>query len=293
MKKIAKVLSAAALALSLGACSMTASPEENVKNSSDMTLEQVFKKSQKADSELTSVHLDMESKQMITNDGNEEGSMDMSTASSSDLVMDPMTMHQTSTVNMAMEEMEGTELPLAEVEMYLTEQEIYMKDNMQNQWTILPNEMADMMKQSALQESALPENQLKQLEPYLDQFTFKQDDDHFILQLSLEGDQANDILKEGMGMMNEELQSTVEGVMENMSIENMELKMWIDKESFHTVKMEVQQKLEMNQNGESVKMDQTMKSDFSKFNEIDAIEVPAEVKESAVEMDSPFGQVNE
>jgi hypothetical protein len=290
MKKFAKVLSAAALALSLGACSMTASPEDDVKNSSDMTLEQVFTKSQKADSELSSVHMEMELKQTTQSEANEEESMDMSTTSSTDLVMEPMAMHQTSSVNMEMEEMEGTPLPLTEVEMYVTEKEIYLKDTMQNQWTTLPNEMADMMKESALQESSLPENQLKQFEPYLDQFTFTQDDDHFILQLSLEGDQANKILEEGMGMMNEELQSTVEGALENMSITTMNLKMWIDKESFHTVHMEVQQVIEMEQNGETVTMDQTMKSDFSKFNEIESIEVPAEVTEAAVEMENPFGQ---
>ncbi|WP_421377896.1 DUF6612 family protein [Bacillus salacetis] len=290
MKRITKVLTAAALALSLGACSTTASPEADVKNKSDLTLEQVFKNTQQADSELSSVHMDMELKQTTHNEESGEGSMDMSTTSSTDLVMDPMAMHQTSSVNMKMDEMEGNELPVAQVEMYVTEEEIYLKDNMQNQWTTLPNEMADLMKQSALQESSLPENQLKQFEPYLDQFTFKQDDETFILQLTLDGDQADKILKEGMGMMNDELQSTFEGAMEDMSISSMDLKMWIDKESFHTVKMEVQQTIEMKQNGEVVKLDQTMTSVFSKFNEIESIEVPAEVTESAVEMKSPFGQ---
>jgi hypothetical protein len=290
MKRITKVLTAAALALSLGACSTTASPEADTENKSDLTLEQVFKKTQQADSELSSVHMDMELKQTTLNEENEEGSMDMSTTSSTDLVMDPMTMYQTSSVKMKMDEMEGDELPVAQVEMYLTEEEIYLKDNMQNEWTTLPNEMTDLMKDSALQESALPENQLKQFEPYLDQFTFKQDDDTFILELSLEGDQADQILKEGMGMIDEDLATEFEGMMEDISISSMELKMWIDKESFHTVKMEVQQTMEMKQNGESVKFDQTMISDFSKFNEIESIEVPAEVTETAVEMESPFGQ---
>lgn len=290
MKKISKVLTAAALALSLGACSTTASPEADVKNKSELTLEQVFKNTVQADAELSSVHMEMEINQVTHNEANEEGSMNMSTTSSTDLVMDPMTMYQTSTVLMKMDETEGNELPVAQVEMYLTEEEIYLKDNMQNEWTKLPNEMADLMKDSALQESSLPENQLKQFQPYMDQFTFKQDDDTFILQLSLEGDQADKILKEGMGMMNEELQSSFDGMMDDISISNMELKMWIDKESFNTVKMELQQTIEMKQNGETTTLDQTMKSEFSKFNEVGSIEVPEEVIESAVEMESPFGQ---
>ncbi|TYR73990.1 hypothetical protein FZC79_16155 [Rossellomorea vietnamensis] len=290
MKKFSKVLATAALALSLGACSMTASPEDDAKNKSDLTLKEVFTNSQEADSELSSVHMDMELTQVSHDEAAEEGTMNMSTTSSTDLVMDPMTMYQTSSVNMTMDELEGSELPLAQVEMYLTEQEIYMKDNIQNEWTIVPNEMADLLKDAALQESSLPENQLKQLEPYLDDFTFKQDDDNFILQLSLEEEKADQLLKEGMALMGDELQSSFQGAMEDISLSKMDLKMWIDKESFHTVKMDITQKIEMTQDGKKVKVDQTMKSGFSKFNEIDSIEVPAEVTESAVEMESPFGQ---
>lgn len=283
-------LTAAALALSLGACSTTASPEADVKNKSDLTLEEVFKNTVQADSELSSVHMDMEINQVTHDETNKKESMNMNTTSSTDLVMDPMTMYQTSTVLMKLDESEGNEIPVAQVEMYLTEEEIYLKDDMQNQWTILPNEMADLMKDSALQESSLPENQLKQFQPYLDQFTFKQDDETFILQRSLKGDQADEILKEGMEMMNEELQASFNGMMEDISISDMELKMWIDKESFNTVKMELQQSIEMNQNGETVTMEQTMQSEFSKFNEFGSIEVPAEVTESAIEMESPFGE---
>jgi hypothetical protein len=290
MKKISKVLATAALALSLGACSMTASPEDDAKNKSDLTLKEVFTNSQKADSELSSVHMDMELTQITHDESAEEGTMNMSTSSSTDLVMDPMTMYQTSSVNMTMDELEGSELPLAQVEMYLTEQEIYMKDNIQNEWTTVPNEMADLLKDAALQESSLPENQLKQLEPYLDDFTFKQDDEAFILQLSLQGEKAEQLLKEGMALMGDELQSSFQGAMEEISLSKMDLKMWIDKESFHTVKMDITQKIELTQDGKKVKVDQTMKSGFSKFNEIDSIEVPAEVTESAVEMESPFGQ---
>ncbi|TYS18654.1 hypothetical protein FZC78_03800 [Rossellomorea vietnamensis] len=290
MKKFSKVLATAALALSLGACSMTASPEDDAKNKSDLTLKEVFTNSQKADSELSSVHMDMELTQITHDEAAEEGTMNMSTTSSTNLVMDPMTMYQTSSVNMTMDELEGSELPLAQVEMYLTEQEIYMKDNIQNEWTTVPNEMADLLKDAALQESSLPENQLKQLEPYLDDFTFKQDDDNFILQLSLEEEKADQLLKEGMALMGDELHSSLQGAMEEISLSKMDLKMWIDKESFHTVKMDITQKIEMTQDGEKVKVDQTMKSGFSKFNEIVSIEVPAEVTESAVEMESPFGQ---
>ncbi|MGD7022394.1 DUF6612 family protein [Rossellomorea vietnamensis] len=290
MKKFSKVLATAALALSLGACSMTASPEDDAKNKSDLTLKEVFTNSQKADSELSSVHMDMELTQVSHDESAEEGTMNMSTTSSTDLVMDPMTMYQTSSVNMKMDELDGSELPLAQVEMYLTEQEIYMKDNIQNEWTTVPNEMADLLKDAALQESSLPENQLKQLEPYLDDFTFKQDDDNFILQLSLEEEKADQLLKEGMALMGDELQSSFQGAMEDISLSKMDLKMWIDKESFHTVKMDITQKIEMTQDGKKVKVDQTMNSGFSKFNEIDSIEVPAEVTESAVEMESPFGQ---
>ncbi|MGD6967488.1 DUF6612 family protein [Rossellomorea vietnamensis] len=290
MKKISKVLATAALALSLGACSMTASPEDDAKNKSDLTLKEVFTNSQRADSELSSVHMDMELTQITHDEAAEEGTMNMSTASSTDLVMDPMTMYQTSSVNMMMDELDGSELPLAQVEMYLTEQEIYMKDNIQNEWTTVPNEMADLLKDAALQESSLPENQLKQLEPYLDDFTFKQDEDNFILQLSLEEEKADQLLKEGMALMGDELHSSLQVAMEEISLSKMDLKMWIDKESFHTVKMDITQKIEMTQDGEKVKVDQTMKSGFSQFNEIDSIEVPAEVTESAVEMESPFGQ---
>ncbi|MGD6802798.1 DUF6612 family protein [Rossellomorea aquimaris] len=290
MKKFSKVLATAALALSLGACSMTASPEDDAKNKSDLTLKEVFTNSQEADSELSSVHMDMELTQVSHDESAEEGTMNMSTTSSTDLVMDPMTMYQTSSVNMTMDELVGSELPLAQVEMYLTEQEIYMKDNIQNEWTTVPNKMADLLKDAALQESSLPENQLKQLEPYLDDFTFKQDDDNFILQLSLKEEKADQLLKEGMALMGDELQSSFQGAMEDISLSKMDLKMWIDKESFHTVKMDITQKIEMTQDGKKVKVDQTMKSGFSKFNEIDSIEVPAEVTESAVEMESPFGQ---
>ncbi|WP_456274564.1 DUF6612 family protein [Bacillus sp. AK031] len=290
MRKLSKLFTTAALVVTLGACSATASPEGNVQNQSDLTLKEVFDKSQKADAELNSFHMEMNLEQDIHEEASENGPMKMSTNSSSDIVLEPLTMHQTSSVNMSMDDTELSEIPVTQLEMYLGKEAIYMKENMQNQWTKLPNEMAGLLNGAAFQESSLPKNQLQQYEPYLDQFTFTQDENSYILQLALEGEEADKLLKEGMSIIQGELEGTFEGIMDDTSLLALNLKVSIDKESFHTTAMEVEQVIEMGKNGDITKMNQMIDSQFSNFNELESIVIPAEVTEAAVEMNSMFDQ---
>jgi hypothetical protein len=290
MRKLSKLLTTAALVVTLGACSTTASPEGDVQNQSDLTLKEVFDKSQKADAELNSFHMEMNIEQDIHEESSENGPMKMGTNSSSDIVLEPLAMHQTSSVNMSMDDTELSEIPVTQMEMYIDKDAIYMKENTQNQWTKLPNEMAGLLNGAAFQESSLPKNQLEQYEPYLDQFEFTQDENSYILQLAMDGEEADKLMKEGMSVLQGELEGTFEGIMDDTSLLSLNLKVWIDKESFHTTAMEIEQVIEMAKGEETTKINQVIDSQFSNFNKLESIDIPAEVTEAAVEMNSMFGQ---
>ncbi|MGD7044353.1 DUF6612 family protein [Jeotgalibacillus proteolyticus] len=275
-------LTSASLALVLAACSDTADPvdgsDEN--ENSDLTLEEVYEKSVQAGEDISSMEAVIQMDQNLTIPSEE---MEMKTASTieMDMVLEPLALYQK--VETTGEGMMESEEAMT-VESYLTEDGFYMYDAASEQWTKLPKEMSDEIIQLSNSQNQ-PNEQLKALEPFMEDFSFEQDDSSYILTLNASGEKFSEFLIEqasetmpdlGMGMSAEEL-------FEDTQFEDVMYEIEIDKETFLPSRLDMDMTMIMTMQGESLEIDQQTETVYENFNTIDEITVPQEVLDSAVE----------
>lgn len=283
MKKWTTLIAVATLSLGLAACNETAKPAEKteVTKKSELTLQEVYDKSIAASEELKSVRAVMDLNQKM-NIPNEENELEISSKMDMEYIVEPMQMHQkgTSTVSGLVE---GMTDQTSKSESYMTADEFYVYDESTGagQWMKLPQEMmAGIMNAS---EQANASDQLKQIEGYLDDFTFEQDNDNYILTLEASGEKFTELVKtqvdevmQSMGM-GEEIQM-------DFDIHSVNYLIHIDKETFQTNKLDVVFDMDMDIDGEKMNIVQDVKSTFSGFNEVEEIVIPQEVIDKAVEL---------
>ncbi|WP_144510662.1 DUF6612 family protein [Bacillus sp. FJAT-22090] len=281
MKKWTTILAVAALSLGLAACDEKAAPVENteVAKKSDLTLQQVYEKSIAVSEELKSVQavVDMKQKMHMPDQG-----MDLDVSSSMDMeyVIEPLQIHQkgTTSMNGIAEDLPAEAMNM---ESYITKDAFYMYEESTGQWMKFPQEMMGQLMDSMGQTD--PSEQLKQIEDYLDDFTFKQDNENYILTLSASGEKFTDLVK---AQVDEVLQTIGEGeeIQMDFVINSVNYLIHIDKETFQTNKVDVLMDMDMEVNGEKMSIKQDIKSDFSKFNEVKEIVIPQEVIDNAIEI---------
>lgn len=283
MKKWTTLIAVATLSLGLAACNETAKPAEKteVTKKSELTLQEVYDKSIAASEELKSVRAVMDLNQKM-NIPNEENELEISSKMDMEYIVDPMQMHQkgTSTVSGLVE---GMSDQTSKTESYMTVDNFYVYDESTGtgQWMKLPQEMmAGIMNAS---EQANASDQLKQIEGYLDEFKFEQDNDNYILTLEASGEKFTELVKT---QVDEVMQSMGMGeeVQMDFDIHSVNYLIHIDKETFQTNKLDVVFDMDMDIDGEKMNIVQDVKSTFSGFNEVEEIVIPQEVIDNAVEL---------
>lgn len=281
MKKWTALLSVVTLALGLAACNETATPvqDKEVTETSKLTLQEVYDKSMKASEELKSVKGTIDMKQTMSIPS-EEMTMDIKSMMDMEYIIEPMQMHQKGTTTM-MGVGEGSESQEIEMETYITEDALYVYEGTTAQWMKLPQEMVDQMMGATNQTD--PAAQLQPLEEYLEKVEFEQDDENYILTLEGSGEEFTSLVKD---QVDEALQSlTGEGNIDlDFTIHSVDYLVHIDKESFQTNKLDMVIDMDMTMDGETINLKMDVKTNFSKFNEINEIVVPQEVMESATEI---------
>ena len=171
----------------------------------------------------------------------------------------------------------------SKTESYMTADNFYVYDESTGtgQWMKLPQEMmAGIMNAS---EQANASDQLKQIEGYLDEFKFEQDNDNYILTLEASGEKFTELVKT---QVDEVMQSMGMGeeVQMDFDIHSVNYLIHIDKETFQTNKLDVVFDMDMDIDGEKMNIVQDVKSTFSGFNEVEEIVIPQEVIDNAVEL---------
>ena len=78
--------------------------------------------------------------------------------------------------------------------------------------------------------------------------------------------------------------------MENMEVKSLEYEIFIDKETFYTNAFNMNMDMTMKVEGEEMHIDQKVKADISKINEIEKIEIPQEILDNAVDINEAMGQ---
>lgn len=287
MKKPLSILAGFLLIFMLAACNQTAEPvnnsqeedketEEVKEEKSELTLEEVFEKTTAASEELKSFSVVMDMTQEMSSDQEEALNMTIQSNIEMDAVTDPMAFHQKMKMAMA----EGEEF---ETESYFSQDGMFMHDPSSGQWMKFPQDMTDVFLQMADQQQSNPADQLKQLEKFVDDFTFEQDDNQFILKLKASGDKFSDFLKEtAVQSLPPELAQ--DEVLNNMNITSIDYEIYIDKKTFYPSALNMNMEMAMTIEEQTINMKQQMKGEYKGYNEIDAITVPQEVLDSAVEM---------
>ncbi len=276
MKKWKVLLAATALTLGLAACNETAEPKESsTTEKSEMTLQEVYAKSIEVSEQLTSMSAQVILDQKMSMPG--EGEMTLLSDLNMDFVIEPMQLYQKGTTSMSMGEGNTESM---DIEAYMTNDAFYMFEGNSKQWMKMPLDMAEMM---GTAEQTTPADQLEMLEEYIDEFTFEQDDESYILTMNASGEKFTNLIRE---QVQEAMQGMAEDEELNMdyNINSLNYLIHIDKESYQTTKVDMVMDMDLTMDGESAHMVQDIKATYSNFNEVDNIAVPQEVIDSAIEI---------
>ncbi|AQQ52061.1 DUF6612 family protein [Planococcus lenghuensis] len=269
MKKWLPVIGTGALAVSLAAC--------GAQTENGLTVEEVFAKSAEASEEVNSMHAEMAIEQTITSE-----EMDMSTSMDMavDMVVEPLAMHQEGTVIIKAPEM--PEMPM-EMEMYMTPEGIYMHDGMSGGWIKMPGDDVEQMQAMMNQQAADPAEQLEQLEPFQDDFTFEETEEAYVLSLDASGEEFQQLLDQEMENLADQLGAEGAETLGEVEIKSVQYKIDINKETYMTESLDMTMDLSMTAEGETVDVIQKVESVFSQFDEIEAISVPQDIIDQAQE----------
>nr|WP_242691066.1 DUF6612 family protein [Cytobacillus praedii] len=288
LKKTFSILAGFLLVFMLAACNQTAKPvDEPVKDNekasetekakekaSELTLEEVMNKSTEASEGLKSFSVKMD----LTQDMTDQGELNVQTTSVIDMniVTEPMAYYQKMKMSM------GEEAESFETESYFSEAGMFFYEPSTSQWMKFPQEMTDTFLQMSGQQSN-PGEELKKLQQFVEDFTFEQDSNNYILKLKASGEKFNDFIKE-TAVQQLPPEMSAEDALSGMKINAVEYEILVDKKTFYPVELNMDMDLEMTIEGQTIAMKQKMNGQYSNYNSVNAITVPQEVIDSAVEM---------
>lgn len=276
MKKLMAIAATAIMAFGLSACNGTAAPSEGSKaaGNSELTLQEVFEKSieQSGTVESLKAHIDMTQTMEIPS---QDLSMDMKSKMDMSMTVEPLAIYQKGETAMV-----GVENGSQQMESYMTEDGFYVYEGLSGQWTKLPQEMSEQVLSLSSQQ-ADPSQQLKELEPFMEDFKFEHTENAYILRLSASGDEFNELIKKEMEETMPEILAGNPEMLKNMDIHKVDYEIYIDKESFNPTKLNMKLEMSMVSEGEELIIKQDFKSSFSDYNNVGEIKVPQEVIDSA------------
>lgn len=243
--------------------------------------QEVYQKAVEAGEKMESVEMNIVINQTMESDAL-EGEMVMDMAMQSDMIIDPLAMHQTGTISM---EVEGMPIE-TEMEMYLTDTESYMYESMSQTWLKMS---ADRMPTEMLNTDQTAQGQLEMLESFVDDVNFSEEDDFYVFKFEGEGDEFTDfteaLIKENLGEETiADLGLETSEILEEMTIHSMYYELHINKETYDTTKVITNMDFDINVEGEFLRMTQEMTATYTGINTVDEIVVPQEVIDTAQEM---------
>ncbi|RNA70516.1 DUF6612 family protein [Alteribacter keqinensis] len=238
-----------------------------------LTAEEILLKSEEAMEELTSYSMSMKSTQEMSADGDTQ-EMDME--SEIDVLMEPLTMFQTTTMDMM-----GISM---NYDTYFSEEHgFFMEDPNAGGWFKLPDSfMEEMMALSDVQMS--PEEQLQPFKDNIEELTVETEEDHYIV--TLKGDGLDtDALKEQISSITGDGMSEMYGdALDSMDVHELEYELFIDRETFYNTEANIYMDTTVDDGMFELDLKQNIHILFTNFNGIDDLEVPGEVIENAEEV---------
>ena len=278
MKKFLAVLSAGAVALVLTACNSSATPTKDTTTTSKLTLEQVYDKAIERQADIKSMSASMDMEQVIKfGAGAESMEMNMDSQMDIDMIAKPLAMHLSGTMTVPDMFGEGDENSNMPIEMYMKQDKgFFMKDPTTESWMKLPNEQFDaILDQTAA--SANAQEQLEQLKQYIDDFTFEQTDDKYVLTLNAQGDRFKELIQSEV----DKSLGTGQNPLDGLTIDKANYVIFIDKETFDTNKMNMNFDLKMSIEGQEATIQTKSEVTYTEINNLDKIDIPQSIIDNA------------
>jgi hypothetical protein len=247
--------------------------------------EEIYTKALEASEKMESAKVAMKMNQEISM--GDEGTVVIESDMKGSIVNDPLAMHQKGTMLMSMEgEGMENEMPLEmDTEIYLVEDEMYIFESLSQQWIKADSSLVPIDTLTANQPDV--SEQLKMMEKYVEDFEFEESDDGFIFKLTADGEGFKELTKEMLEEylpqeLSEQL-GDITKMFEDMEIKTLYVEMVIDKETYDLKTYNMDMQMSMTVEGETVDIVQHIESDYKDINTIDNIEIPQEVKDSAID----------
>lgn len=257
--KLLKSAFVLAFAFALTACGM-----------GEQSAKEVIQQAAKASENMESMAMSMDMEQTIKMG---ERTMEATSHFDGTATTDPLAMHMNGKM--------GTNGQSANIEMYMTGSGMYMKDQ-NGEWMKFPSKMfGEMMK---INEQTKPIEELKELKTFADDFSIEEKDGHYVLKLSTGGERFTDYVKDNMKS------AMPEGSFDNKAFEKMTLnevnyQFVLNKDTYYPTALEVKMDMSMESpTGKKLNLVQNISGTYSKYNKVEKIVVPDEIKNKAKEM---------
>lgn len=269
----------------LAACGDSATPTDGTTAKSDLTLEQVFNNAMARQESLQSVkaNMAMEQEMAMTIDG-EEGQMTSSSNIEMSMTAKPLALFVDGTIIMTMGGDEETfNMPIS---MYLTEADgLYMNDMMSGGWVKLPSDMYEELL-GQMGANADAQEQLKQLESFLEDFKFEQTDGEYILTLNANGEKFNEMIFEQVsGSLGQQLGEEDYSAFDGIKIKDAKYVITVDKETFDITKIVMDFIMTIDIEGVLADVNTSSTITYSNFDAVDTITIPQDVLNTAIDSD--------
>jgi len=255
--------------------------DEQDKDGNNDSIIDIYQKAINAAEAIKSAEIDMEMEQIIDYEGEQ---MEISGDFNIQMMTDPLVMHQKGTATMPFASDEDDTM---DVEMYVTDDDLYMFESFSGSWIHIPiGEMAGMADVAEVDEQPTPYEQLKMFEKYIDQFSVEVTNDAYILHFEVDGDSFDELVRE---MVEETTSGDFDDLFggsdvdpyEDSEFEQVEYKITFDKNTLQLRAYDMKTEMTITAEGETVHIIQDVRSVYSKINEIDSVEVPQEVIDGA------------
>ncbi|GLC88994.1 S-layer homology domain-containing protein [Lysinibacillus piscis] len=247
-------------------------------------LEEVFAKTLAKQETLKSVKATMTMSQAITmNDGKETTTVNSKGKMTMDIVTEPMQFFTDGTMSMTDPTTgEAMDLP---IKMYMTAKDgMYMYDADQKVWMKLPSQFFDeMLGQTGMQTDVA--EQLAMLQSFAEDMTIQETANRYELTLKGAGDKFTELVKQQLTSMDFDMGADVEAQLGNMSFDGLAYKLLINKETFNVEEIAIDMTLNMNVEGNKVKLQQQVTINYHDFDAVTTITIPQDVLKNAKEID--------
>ncbi|SDW89582.1 DUF6612 family protein [Paenibacillus sp. PDC88] len=232
------------------------------------TAEELLKQVSESSSSIESYSMDTNITQNITMavDGQEQ-TQDVEMNMKQDMVLSPIAVYQEISTSLPAES--GAQ----EIKQYITEDAIY--SHVEGSWMKLPQEsIGPLVEQFKSQGSAA--EQYDQLNSIANEIEVTEEGDVYWLKANLSGDGVKGLAQEMIAQQGA-TDPQMAAMMEQMDIKSIDLSYSVNKETYYPADMTYNMEMSMEMEGQNVTILMAMDGSFSKYNELDKIDIPQEV----------------